>query len=354
MWKDFFYYTRSERRGIVMLILLILILLVLRFSMPFWAVNSKLSFSDEEFVVRVQELNEELKSLNADQSKDSFFVFNPNIVSAEELKLLGFSNYQAKSLIGYRNKIGLFNSKDDLLRVYGIDSVFFVKYVNYIKLPPKDVRSQSLSKDKIKEVWINFNRLDTLFYFDYISSSLYKEKIAELLATRYVNKKLTSSVVRRMSDDRLFLWLKENSVKKQSSYRYTRKSIEINSADTTQFKQLIGIGSVLSKRIVKYRNLLGGFYTIEQIKEVYGVSQEVYEENKEVLVVDSCVVRKMQLEKVTVKQLEKHPYLNRTQAKELFNLARKKLHVSTGDLQRLVSISNHDLEKLRHYISLPN
>lgn len=58
---------------------------------------------------------------------------------------------------------------------------------------------------------------------------------------------------------------------------YESLRIELNSADTTELKKLRGIGSKLSQRIVKYRTKLGGFTSKEQLKAVYGLSEETYE-----------------------------------------------------------------------------
>lgn len=66
-----------------------------------------------------------------------------------------------------------------------------------------------------------------------------------------------------------------NYNKKSSSYDTVR--VELNSADTTELKRLRGIGSVLSVRIVKYRNKLGGFSSVEDLKNVYGLSDETYQ-----------------------------------------------------------------------------
>lgn len=61
---------------------------------------------------------------------------------------------------------------------------------------------------------------------------------------------------------------------KRSAYDHLR--IELNSADTTELKQLRGIGSKLSQRIVKYRKKIGGFTRKEQLKDIYGLSEETY------------------------------------------------------------------------------
>ena len=76
----------------------------------------------------------------------------------------------------------------------------------------------------------------------------------------------------------------KTKLKKNSISAYERKVItqfEINAADTLNFRTLKGIGEVLSSRIVKYRKLLGGFYSTHQLTEVYGVEPETVNTNIE-------------------------------------------------------------------------
>lgn len=71
-------------------------------------------------------------------------------------------------------------------------------------------------------------------------------------------------------------------------FNYDTVRIEINKADTTEWKRLRGIGSVLSQRIVKYRDKCGGFHSIEQLKKIYGLSEETYQAILPHLWMDSC------------------------------------------------------------------
>lgn len=69
--------------------------------------------------------------------------------------------------------------------------------------------------------------------------------------------------------------------------------VELNSADTTTLKKVPGIGSVFAKRIIKYRDLLGGFYSVEQLGEVYGIDEERYEAMKSWFSVDLSAIRQL-------------------------------------------------------------
>ncbi|UCG27269.1 MAG: helix-hairpin-helix domain-containing protein, partial [Bacteroidales bacterium] len=84
--------------------------------------------------------------------------------------------------------------------------------------------------------------------------------------------------------------------------------IEINSADTMDLMPLKGIGPVLSRRILKYRNLLGGFYWKEQLLEVYGLTSVTYSEIEAFIEIDTFLVKKINLNQCTYADLIRHPY----------------------------------------------
>lgn len=94
----------------------------------------------------------------------------------------------------------------------------------------------------------------------------------------------------------------------------TDEMVELNSADTTRLKQLRGIGSGYAKMIVSYREKLGGFYASEQLLEVYKFSDETYKKIKHQLKVDTALIRKINVNTVTVKELKSHPYISYYQA----------------------------------------
>ena len=124
--------------------------------------------------------------------------FDPNKASIAELKEFRFNNYQANNLINYRNKGGVFKSANDLLKIYGIDSVFFKTLENHIQI---EAQIELPNPEKVIEVY----------------------------------------------------------------------KIELNEVDSAGLVKLSGIGSVYAARILKYRELLGGYYLKKQLLEVYNM-----------------------------------------------------------------------------------
>ncbi len=98
--------------------------------------------------------------------------------------------------------------------------------------------------------------------------------------------------------------------------------VELNSSDTASLEKLPGIGPVLSTRIIKYRNLLGGFYSPKQLTEVYGIDDSLFTFLIPFIDLDTFSVRKMNINAITLEELERHPYLNRYQAKAIMSYRR--------------------------------
>eukprot|EP01038_Epipyxis_sp_PR26KG_P004010 gene4010-5737_t len=125
--------------------------------------------------------------------------------------------------------------------------------------------------------------------------------------------------------------------------------IELNSADTLQLQSLPGIGPALSKRIVKYRTLLGGFHTQAQLKEVYGISEEVIEHISPLLKVDTLLIQPLYPNLADFKVLAKHPYIGYEFSKKICN-QREKQSLNAAQIQ--VLLGNEALfVRLRPYLA---
>ena len=123
--------------------------------------------------------------------------------------------------------------------------------------------------------------------------------------------------------------------------------IEINGADTTLLMKIPGIGSYYASRIVRYRERLGGFASARQLEEIDGLPESAIAYIK----IDYQQIRKMNLNKLTLNQLKKHPYLNFYQAKEICDYRRLKgpLH-SIEDLKLLKDFPPDEIDRLKPYI----
>jgi competence protein ComEA len=87
--------------------------------------------------------------------------------------------------------------------------------------------------------------------------------------------------------------------------------VDINTADSAALDKLRGIGTILSKRIVRYRTLLGGFYDTGQLKEVYGLSDSLLSAIKPRFYADTTIIFKLSLNNASESELARHPYIGK-------------------------------------------
>ncbi|MDR2408456.1 MAG: helix-hairpin-helix domain-containing protein [Bacteroidales bacterium] len=128
--------------------------------------------------------------------------------------------------------------------------------------------------------------------------------------------------------------------------------VELNTADTTTLKKVPGIGSYFAGRIVKYRALLGGFYCVEQLREVYGMEEERYLSLQNWFYADTSFIAKLPVNLLPREALAKHPYIGNKKASILQQLRRKKGRLHGWHCLRLLEeFTEADRERLHFYLS---
>jgi competence ComEA-like helix-hairpin-helix protein len=170
----------------------------------------------------------------------------------------------------------------------------------------------------------------------------YKEISPNVFASRKFGGK--ESGVRRK-------WVDYKFGGKESGGRRKQQAIDINTADSAAWVALNGIGPGFAKRILTYREKLGGFYQVDQLKEVYGLDSLWVKENKALLKVGGGVYRFLAINQVEWKDF-KHPYLPYGQSKVV--LAYRKQHGVLKDFEALEKIQLLDLvawKRLKPYLS---
>ena len=150
-------------------------------------------------------------------------------------------------------------------------------------------------------------------------------------------------------------------VARRDSFRQERVQkrdtvLDLNTADTLTLQYIRGIGPYIAKRIIWYRRDLGGFVSVDQLREIDVLCR--YDEDTAHaftfdsvlphLVVDSVSVRRIAVNTASAAVLAKHPYITYPQAKELYELRRRKFNLQSSDLTKV--FSEEQAQRLMPYL----
>lgn len=148
--------------------------------------------------------------------------------------------------------------------------------------------------------------------------------------------------------------VKEYSDKIAASKKdYYDFKIEVNSASAEEYEKLYGIGKVYAQRIVTFRDKLGGFYTIEQLKDVWGIEDSVFQKFRKNLTIRPVKIKKININTATFEELTANPYFFSTIAKQIIGYRTKvKPFASLEDIKNLYFVKDHpeQFNKLAPYV----
>lgn len=366
--KNFFKLSNAEFKGAFLLLILIVLIVLLPRVYYFFAEAEKVE--DPQFQQWAQQMQQQdsiahferknqYKKVN--QKDFQLKLFDPNTVSYQELVAMGVKKKTAAIWLKFRKKGAKFYNKEDIKKIYGVNEKLYQTLAPYIQIAstkkdfskskneqqksyfqfdPNTVSEEELLRldihPKVVSRWLNFRSKGAKFYT--------KEDVLKIYG-------LSEKEYLRLQDYIIFS-PKEKS-QKQAIKPAIIQIININTADTATLKKIRGIGSVYAQRIVKYRQRLGGFYTTEQLKEVYGIKPELYQQIEDKIFVEKPILRHININTADFKALIKHPYINKELCIAILNL-RKDIggFKQTKDLISYAVINEIDFEKLKPYLKV--
>ncbi|MFO7922582.1 MAG: helix-hairpin-helix domain-containing protein [Bacteroidales bacterium] len=128
------------------------------------------------------------------------------------------------------------------------------------------------------------------------------------------------------------------------------EKVDVNSADTATLIKIRGLGQVLSRRILKYRGILGGYYDVSQLLEVYGIDEDRFRGIEPCIYADTSLIVKLRPATDEFGILLRHPYLDYEQVSEIFRIRGTGKIDSLHDLLLSPAFSEDDLKKLMPYV----
>ncbi len=292
----FFEPTSSERRGL--LILAIVVLLVLALCFVGVLIRSK---GDLKSPIPREKKSTTQRHYAVPEQEVETFDFDPNTADSTALLRLGFAPYMVRNIYRYRAAGGRYHEPNDLRRVYGMTNEMWERLAPHVRIDRKyqyvTPAPRSYPERPYEDV---------------------REQLAQHRDTSRYPVKLTEGMV-----------------------------VPLNASDTSALKKIPGVGSYYARQIVRYRQQLGGYVSIDQLQEIEGMPEDV----GQWLRLDSGAVRRIDVNHATKNQLVRHPYLRVYRARAIYERVHNYGPLrSIEDLRQLPDFTEDDIRRLTPYL----
>jgi len=387
--RDYFYFSKTQRNGLIIVICLIYLSFFLSNILSDYLSNPATDFS--EFKEEVSAFDAETARLDKNNFEENLseeapkeinpsiqlFQFDPNIVTKEALIKLGIKPTVAKTFIKYRNTGARFYKKQDIKKVFGITDADYNRLESYIYFKQKKDKPKTLNQPKIFEKSL----VKPIIPFVFNPNEATKETLlnlglSEKVAQTVINFRSKGGQFRKKQDFKKIYGLAEKDYLTLAPYMEitpikrrmaegtnisddipesfsteTTFHLDINNSSVEDWKQLSGIGEITAKRIVNFRDKLGGFVSIEQIKMTYNLPDSVIEKVATQLIV-SPIPNKILINTLTAEELKLHPYIKTKQAHIIINYrVNHGNYQNIEDLYKVKALKPDFFEQIQPYLS---
>lgn len=308
--RDYFSFSKRERVGAIVLVILSLVIFLLpefipssrkvagleilsNFSSITDSFNNKTDDSSSYYPPpdRFRSNEGDVKEMGGSGKPARLFAFDPNTIALEGWMELGISERTAHTIQKFLSKGGSFKKPEDIGKIYGLSRLQYDRLLPYVR-----IRRVSAGKKPTRN---------------------------------------------------------EPSLEDTRQPTSPQTLVDINTADTILLIALPGIGSKLANRIIHFRNRLGGFHSLDQLREVYGLPDSTFEQIRPLLSMSSPVIQKINLNQATAEQLKAHPYLKWNIANAIINYRTQ--HGPFAKLEDLLAIdiiTPEMVERIRPYLEV--
>lgn len=381
--RDFFYFSLSQRRSIFLLACVVTsVFLLPKIWSNYQSIPTETDFSEFEDDIAVFEQSSEntpddyemttlSKEISPKENTIELFDFNPNTVSKTALIRLGLTNSVATTFIKYRNSGATFRKKEDLLKVYGIKKEDYNRLVPYLKIPEKkkvipqkrDIKPQkpkpltpfmfnpnTATKETFIRLGLSPKIAQTILNYRNKGGQFWKKqdfkKIYGLTEAHYQTLEPFINIPKQVTEK----VIPPTAIPKEFTAPVVVK-IDINQSTVADWKKLKGIGDYSAKRIVNFRDKLGGFTSVEHIKETWNVPDSMIDKVATQLII-SPLIRKISINTVSAEELSLHPYIKRKEAHVIVNYRTNHGNYSSiDDLKKVRALTPFFIERITPYLS---
>ena len=308
---SFFHFTRKERNGIVVLLCIVASLL----SLPFLysLLLKKTDQKKENFRDEMALLQKAAPETNSDKSfslynRDSnnirfnnfkrnrdeetvaeYFYFDPNTLNESGWKKLGLREKTISTIKNFLSKGGRFRIPEDIRKIWGISKYQAEHLIPYVAIKASETSAG-----------IDFHK--------------------------YERKPFTQK---------------------------STASIDANKADSNAFQSLPGIGAGYARRIVKFRDRLGGFYNVNQVAETFGLPDSTFQKIKGYLQISAEGIKKININLADMEQLKEHPYIRYKLANAIVQYRSQHGNfLSVEDIKKIMLVTDEVYLKLSVYLTV--
>ena len=314
MWQkllnNYFTFTKKERTGTIALLVLILLFALLPFLYPLFIkvkTADAVAFKKEIAALKIKQQDTATQYVKKNFDEDNYqnyyqpseknysknvkgelFYFDPNTATVADWQRLGVREKTIATIQNYLSKGGHFYKPEDIGKIWGLHPDEIERLMPYIQIAAKE--------------------------------NNYPQKTYE--AKTYDKPKYAPSVV------------------------------DVNSADTSAFIALPGIGSKLAQRIINFREKLGGFYKAEQVAETFGLPDSTFQKIKSRLSISNTAIKQFNINTATVDEMKSHPYLRYNLANAIVQYRTQHGNfASVADIKKIMLVTEEVFNKVVPYLS---
>ncbi len=375
---QFLHFSRAERAGTIALLIICGLVYLAPEILHWFRPQNTTDFT--QFQTDVEAFRTGIKVDNPEsgnQQTGVLFAFDPNTATQEDFVRLGLSEKVAGVICNYRNKGGHFRKPEDLKKIYSLSAADFERLQPWIQMAGKP--GQSGEEKKFDRVAVA-----ELFSFDpNLASEADLQRLG--LPTRTVkgilNYRSKGGKFRKAEDFAKIYSLEEEdftrllpyitlgtvanaAIERPAAYvggavfpekKFAAKGpLDINRAGLEDWLRLPGIGEKRARQLINFRESLGGFLRVEQVAEMYGLPDSIFQRIRAMLTLESNSIHQININAASVEELDRHPYISFKQASLIVNY--RSQHGSFAkpeDITQIIAFTDKKwLEKIRPYLAV--